>query len=138
MSPPCMCARPSGTYRVPGEEEWLLIEGPQGQKAPTKYYLSSLPGATPLKQQVRLAKLRWRVERDSQELKAEGQPGTLRGPLLVQLPPLLHSLHHGPRFPHPKPGAFPPEANTLDAVPGASPHSSFTVASYRLLSALPA
>jgi SRSO17 transposase len=55
----------------PSEEVWLLLEWPQGQKAPTKYYLSSLPADTPLKKLVRLAKLRWRVERDYQEMKGE-------------------------------------------------------------------
>ncbi|WP_395856356.1 hypothetical protein [Cystobacter fuscus] len=50
---------------------WLLIEWPKDEKAPTKYYLSSLPADTALKKLVRLAKLRWRVERDYQELKSE-------------------------------------------------------------------
>ena len=49
----------------------LLVEWPKEEKAPTKYYLSSLPANTPLKKLVRLAKLRWRVEHDYQELKQE-------------------------------------------------------------------
>jgi SRSO17 transposase len=56
---------------APGEEEWLLVEWPRQQKGPMKYYLSSLLASTPLKKLVRLAKLRWRVERDYQELKQE-------------------------------------------------------------------
>jgi SRSO17 transposase len=57
--------------RPPGDEEWLLCEWPDGEAAPTKFYLSSLPMATSLKVLVRAARLRWRVERDYQELKQE-------------------------------------------------------------------
>ena len=52
-------------------EEWLLIEWPRSESEPTKYWLSTLPVGTPLPQLVRLAKLRWRIERDYQELKDE-------------------------------------------------------------------
>ena len=55
----------------PRREEWLLIEWPEGEVAPTKYYLSTLPKATPLKRLVSTVKLRWRIERDYQELKQE-------------------------------------------------------------------
>lgn len=52
-------------------EEWLLIEWPRDAAEPTKYWLSTLPATTPLPALVRLAKLRWRIERDYQELKDE-------------------------------------------------------------------
>jgi len=52
-------------------EEWLLIEWPAGQKEPTKYFLSTLPTDTPLPTLVRTVKLRWRIERDYEELKDE-------------------------------------------------------------------
>jgi SRSO17 transposase len=52
-------------------EEWLLIEWPRDAAEPTKYWLSTLPATTPLPELVRLAKLRWRIERDYQELKDE-------------------------------------------------------------------
>ena len=55
----------------PGPEVWLLSEWPRGEAAPTKYYLSSLPATTPLRTLVRFGKLRWRIERDYQELKGE-------------------------------------------------------------------
>jgi SRSO17 transposase len=55
----------------PGPEVWLLSEWPNGEPAPTKYYLSSLPPPTPLRTLVRFGKLRWRIERDYQELKGE-------------------------------------------------------------------
>lgn len=55
----------------PGDEQWLLYEWPVKEKDPTKFWLSTLPPTTPIKKLVRLAKLRWRVERDYQELKQE-------------------------------------------------------------------
>ena len=55
----------------PGPEVWLLSEWPRGEAAPSKFYLSSLPPKTPLRTLVRLAKLRWRIERDYQEMKGE-------------------------------------------------------------------
>jgi SRSO17 transposase len=55
----------------PWPEEWLLIEWPRGDAEPTKYWLSTLPESTSLAALVRLAKLRWRIERDYQELKDE-------------------------------------------------------------------
>jgi SRSO17 transposase len=60
-------------------EQWLLIEWPRGEAAPTKYFLSTLPVATPLKELVRVAKLRWRIERDYQELKQELGLGHFEG-----------------------------------------------------------
>ena len=55
----------------PRPEEWLLIEWPRGEPGPTKYWLSTVPETTPVVELVRLAKLRWRIERDYQELKDE-------------------------------------------------------------------
>ena len=55
----------------PHAEEWLLIEWPQDKKEPSKYWLSTLPATTSLVDLVGMAKLRWRIERDYQELKQE-------------------------------------------------------------------
>lgn len=55
----------------PRPEEWLLIEWPPDEPEPTKYWLSTLPATTSLKKLVDQAKLRWRIERDYQELKGE-------------------------------------------------------------------
>jgi len=60
-------------------EQWLLIEWPQGEAEPTKYFLSTLPADTPIKELVRVAKLRWRIERDYQELKQELGLGHFEG-----------------------------------------------------------
>ena len=55
----------------PWPEEWLLIEWPKDEKEPTKYWLSSLPPDIGFAHLVDFAKLRWRIERDYQELKQE-------------------------------------------------------------------
>jgi SRSO17 transposase len=55
----------------PHAEEWLLIEWPDGESAPTKYWLSTLPPDMPIETLVETAKLRWRIERGYQELKQE-------------------------------------------------------------------
>ena len=55
----------------PHPEECLLIEWPQDEVEPTKYWLSTLPPETPITELVDTAKLRWRIERDYQELKQE-------------------------------------------------------------------
>ena len=60
-------------------EEWCLIEWPEGEKRPTKYWLSTLPADTALTELVDLAKLRWRIERDYQELKQEIGLGHFEG-----------------------------------------------------------
>lgn len=56
---------------APHAIEWLLVEWPKGDKEPAKYWLSTLPETTPLRDMVDLAKLRWRIERDYQDLKQE-------------------------------------------------------------------
>jgi SRSO17 transposase len=52
-------------------EEWLLIEWPRGENEPTKYWLSTLPGDSKVADLVKLAKHRWIIERDYEELKQE-------------------------------------------------------------------
>lgn len=55
----------------PHPEEWLLIEWPAGEPEPTKYWLSTLPADIVMPELVYLAKHRWIIERDYQELKQE-------------------------------------------------------------------
>lgn len=52
-------------------EEWLLIEWPTGDAEPLKYFLSNLPAATAINDLVATAHIRWRIERDYQDLKQE-------------------------------------------------------------------
>jgi SRSO17 transposase len=63
----------------PWPELWLLIEWPEGEDEPTKYWFSNLDATTSLAHLVGLAKLRWRIERDYQELKQELGLGHFEG-----------------------------------------------------------
>lgn len=56
--------------RPPGEEQWLLCEWQSGETRP-RFHFSTLPANLSLKELVRITKLRWRVERDYQDLKGE-------------------------------------------------------------------
>jgi SRSO17 transposase len=60
-------------YLLPEQlaQEWLLIEWPEHEATPTKYWLSTLPAPISFRELVDFAKLRWRIERDYQELKQE-------------------------------------------------------------------
>jgi SRSO17 transposase len=60
-------------------EEWLLIEWPEGEDEPTKYWLSTLRKDLAFARLVDLTKLRWRIERDYQELKQELGLGHFEG-----------------------------------------------------------
>jgi SRSO17 transposase len=63
----------------PWPEEWLLIEWPEGDAEPAKYWFSNLPRRTSLKRLVKVAKARWWIERDYQELKQELGLGHFEG-----------------------------------------------------------
>jgi SRSO17 transposase len=68
---------------IPGQvaEEWLLIEWPEGETklSKYKYWLSTLPAETSFRQLVDITKMRWRIERDYQELKQEVGLGHYEG-----------------------------------------------------------
>lgn len=59
--------------------EWLLIEWPEGEDEPAKYWLSNLPEDTRLEDLVDISMMRWRIERDYQELKQELGLGHFEG-----------------------------------------------------------
>ena len=63
----------------PRPEEWLLIEWPEGEAEPLKYFLSTGPAAATLEELVFVTKMRWRIERDYQELKQEVGLGHYEG-----------------------------------------------------------
>ena len=52
-------------------EETLLIEWLEGEAEPSKYWLTTLPKNTSFRRLVDIAKMRWRIERDYQDLKQE-------------------------------------------------------------------
>jgi SRSO17 transposase len=72
-------ARRKGRYDLLLPEEWLLIEWPDGENEPTKYWLSTEDEGISLEELARKAKLRWRIERDYQELKQEVGFGDYQG-----------------------------------------------------------
>ena len=82
----------------PRPQEWLLIEWPKGEAEPTKYWLSTLPNDIAFDRLVDLAKLRWRIERDYQELKQEVGLGSSRVGL-ARLSSPRHAVHRSLRFP---------------------------------------
>jgi SRSO17 transposase len=53
------------------EPVWLLIEWPEGESRPTKFFITSLRRRMTKKQIVRTIKERWRTERVYEELKGE-------------------------------------------------------------------
>jgi SRSO17 transposase len=61
------------------QPEWLLIEWPKGEDEPTRYWLSTMPESVSFPALVDMAKLRWRIERDYQELKQEVGLGHYEG-----------------------------------------------------------
>jgi SRSO17 transposase len=63
----------------PHAEEWLLIEWPRGEKEPTKYWVSTLSSPVKLQALVKMAKHRWIIERDYEELKQELGLGHFEG-----------------------------------------------------------
>lgn len=55
----------------PRLKEWLVIEWPEGEAEPARYWLSTLDVRITFEKLVDIIKLRWRIERDYQELKQE-------------------------------------------------------------------
>jgi SRSO17 transposase len=55
----------------PPRKEWLIIEWPETEEAPTDYWLSNLPENEPRERLARLARLRWTIELDYRQLKGE-------------------------------------------------------------------
>jgi SRSO17 transposase len=56
---------------TPWPVEWLLIQWPEGHKKPSHYWLSTATETAAIEDLVRLVQVRWRIERDYQELKDE-------------------------------------------------------------------
>ena len=66
-----VAAHPVTEDHKPPRWEWLIIEWPPGQDAPTDYWLSNLPANTSRERLARLARLRWTIELDYRQLKGE-------------------------------------------------------------------
>ena len=136
----CLRVRPAEQHtkgRPPDEEHWLICEWPEGEASPTKFHLSSLPTSTSLRELVRLMKLRWRVERDYQELKGEigldhFEGRTWRG---FHHHATLCSAAHA--FLALRRALFPPGQSEMDLGDGAPPSASRAPAPRRVLPSLP-
>ena len=60
-------------------EEWLIVEWPKDEKEPTKFWLSTLPEKIDFTRMIDVTMMRWRIERDYQELKQEVGLGHFEG-----------------------------------------------------------
>jgi len=121
----------------PGAEQWLLCEWSASEKAPHKFYLSTLPKSASIRTLVRFAKLRWRVERDYQEMKQEigldhFEGRSWRG---FHHHAALCAAAHG--FLALRRALFPPEQDQMDPADGPAEPPADSASLARQLSALP-
>jgi len=122
--------------RPPSAELWFIAEHRPSNNE-YKFYVSDLPEATPKRELMRLVKLRWRVERDYQEMK--GQVGldhfegrTWRGfHHHVTLCAVAHAFLTLQRR------LFPPAALPVDAAHGSTTNPTPSARSHRSVSAMP-
>ncbi len=126
-----------GKAKPPQATHWLVCQWPREKDSPAKFWLSNLPETTSLVSLVRFAKLRWRVERDYQELKQEIGLDHFegRGWLGFHHHASLCAVAHA--FLALQRALFPPESLALDAADGAPTASSRRAALDRDLPALP-
>ncbi len=73
-----VCAAGEGTSSEE-PKEWLIVEWPKGEKRPTKFWLSTLPEDIAFERMIDITMMRWRIERDYQELKKEVGLGHFEG-----------------------------------------------------------
>jgi SRSO17 transposase len=66
-----VATHPVRNSNLPPREEWLIIEWPPGEEAPSDYWLSNLPPDSSRERLARLARLRWTIELDYRQLKGE-------------------------------------------------------------------
>jgi SRSO17 transposase len=66
-----VATHPVRNNNLPPREEWLIIEWPAGDEAPSDYWLSNLPANASRERLARLARLRWTIELDYRQLKGE-------------------------------------------------------------------
>jgi SRSO17 transposase len=119
------------------EEQWLICEWPAGEEKPTKFYLSTLSSTTTHRRLVQFVKLRWRVERDYQELKQEigldhFEGRTWRG---FHHHATLCAVAHA--FLALRRALFPPERPALDVAHRQTPPAARPASSHRKLSSVP-
>ena len=116
---------------------WLIIEQTGEKKRPFKFFFSNLPANSSLKRLVTLVKLRWRIERDYQEMKQElgldhFEGRTWRG---FHHHATLCAVAHG--FLALRRALSPPIQGPVDASRGSTPLASASRAPHRSVPALP-
>src|SRR5437879_5662013 len=81
----------------PHKEVWLLVQWPEEEKEPTRYFLCDLPPTTTLRRLVRAAKSRWKIEQDYLQLKDVTDRDILRrlSQIRVFLPRLVSEILSG-------------------------------------------
>jgi len=82
---------------APHPHEWLLVEWPDREAEPTRYWLSTLPDDTSLAALVETAKLAHRA--GLQGSQRGTRAGPLRRPRLARLPSSRHAVHRRLRVP---------------------------------------
>lgn len=121
--------------RPPDDEQWLICQWAESEKAP-KFHLSNLPANTSTKELIRILKLRWRVERDYQEMKGElgldhFEGRTWRG---FHHHATLCAVAHG--FLALRRALFPPEQSAVDSTDGSAPPAAVLAAADRMVPAV--
>lgn len=116
--------------RPPSEKLWLICEWRPAKKE-YRYHISDLPASTTKSELVRLVKLRWRIERDYQEMKEEigldhFEGRTWRG---FHHHATLCAVAHG--FLAIQRRVFPPEDLHLDDTHGAPTHAAAVARTHR-------
>ena len=96
-------------------EEWLLIEWPEGEEAPTKYWFSTLPAniAFPARQ-YRQTALAYRTRLSGTQTGGWARP--LRRARLARLPPSRNAVHRGLWIPDLRAGDDSPLRNAFHQV----------------------
>ncbi len=89
-------------------EETLLIEWPDGEAEPTKYWLSTLDKKISFRRLVDIAKMRWRIERDYRGAEAGNWARALRGTRMARFPSSRHAVHRSLWIPDLRTGDDPP------------------------------
>jgi SRSO17 transposase len=123
--------------RPPSPEVWLIAEYRPGNNE-YKFYVSNLPASTPRRELVRFVKLRWRVERDYQEMKGEVGLDHFEGRTWIGFHHHVTLCAVAHAFLALQRRVFPPRDTALDAADGPSAHPADSPGRDRDLPAMPA
>ena len=101
-------------------QEWLLIEWPEGEAEPTKYWLSTLPAIHQLPPPRRPCQAALAYRARLSGTQAGGRARSLRRARMARLPSSRHAVHRGLRIPDLRAGDDSPLRTSFHrALPGA-------------------